>query len=130
MPDGQITTEGLQNNIDVGLRYLASWLSGQGCVPIHHLMEDAATAEISRAQVWQWVRNGVKTKDGTVVTRELVNDMIGKQLKNIEQEMGRDNYNAERFEEAKFVFTELCFSKKFIEFLTLPAYQRILEKGW
>ncbi|MGI9461941.1 MAG: malate synthase A [Alphaproteobacteria bacterium] len=130
MPNGVITIDGLQNNIDVGLRYLASWLSGQGCVPIHHLMEDAATAEICRAQVWQWVRNGVKTNNGVVITRELVNDMVSKQLKNIEQDIGRDNYIPERFEEAKFVFTELCFSKKFIEFLTLPTYQRILEKGW
>lgn len=130
IPDGDITMEGLQNNIDVGLRYLQAWLGGNGCVPIHHLMEDAATAEISRAQVWQWVRNNVKTKEGVRITRELVNEMIGKQLSNIEQELGSDNYNHEGFEEAKYVFTELCFSKKFIEFLTLPLYQRILEKGW
>src|SRR5262249_52444525 len=85
VPKGNITEQGLRWNIDVAMQYLLSWLQGLGCVPIYNLMEDAATAEICRAQVWQWVRHGSEMNDGRVVTRELVNEYIEERKKELPQ---------------------------------------------
>jgi malate synthase len=113
VPDGEITEEGLRWNIDVGLQYLEAWLRGVGCVPIYNLMEDAATAEICRAQVWQWLRHGVKLNDGRTVTETLMRQAID------EQARPGDSGKAAQ------IFQELITSTDFPEFLTLVAYQYI-----
>jgi malate synthase len=118
VPDGDITEAGLRTNIDVGIRYLESWLRGVGCVPIYNLMEDAATAEISRTQVWQWVRHGAHLSDGRVVTRELVESII-------EQEMQEKTLRGGKFELAARLFAELMTGSEFPEFLTLVAYEHL-----
>jgi malate synthase len=117
VPDGKITEEGLKWNIDVGLQYLESWLRGNGCVPIYNLMEDAATAEISRAQVWQWVRHGAKiSDDGRPVTQEMVRSLVAEQKKKMA---------GARREEAAAIFDRLTTDAHFTEFLTLVAYDYI-----
>jgi malate synthase len=105
--DGTITEKGLRHNIDVGIQYLQAWLSGLGCVPIYNLMEDAATAEICRAQVWQWLRHGAQLEDGRTVTADLVRAAM--------RESGYSGPAAE-------IFERLVFEQEFVEFLTLPAY--------
>ncbi|GLW08570.1 malate synthase [Microtetraspora sp. NBRC 13810] len=120
---GQITETGLRNNVDVALRYLAAWLGGLGAVAIHNLMEDAATAEISRSQVWQWIHNDIELADtGTVVTRDLVERIIAEELDRIKAEPGYDEH---LFEEAATLFKEVALDDDFAEFLTLPAYARM-----
>jgi len=123
-PETPITEEGLRHNLDVGLQYLGGWLGGLGCVPIHHLMEDAATAEISRAQVWHWVRSpkGV-LDDGRKVTLELVRQLIPEELAGIRRHLGEKVYAAGKYELAAKVFDELTASDRFAEFLTLPCYE-------
>ena len=116
VPEGPITAEGLRWNIDVGLQYLESWLRGSGCVPIYNLMEDAATAEISRAQVWQWVRHGAKLEDGRPVTKELVRAVISEQTNKLK---------GARMAEAAQLYDEMMTSPSFAEFLTLVAYDYI-----
>ena len=116
VPEGPITAEGLRWNIDVGLQYLESWLRGSGCVPIYNLMEDAATAEISRAQVWQWVRHGAKLEDGRPVTKELVRAVISEQTNKLK---------GARMAEAAQLYDEMVTSPSFAEFLTLVAYDYI-----
>jgi malate synthase len=113
VPEGEISAEGLRWNIDVGLQYLEAWLGGLGCVPIYNLMEDAATAEICRAQVWQWVEFGVKLTDGRTLTGELVKEMIAEQVSKIAQERGV----------AADLLEKLMTGAEFPEFLTLVAYQ-------
>ncbi|RMG97969.1 MAG: malate synthase A [Chloroflexi bacterium] len=119
VPEGQITEEGLRLNIDVGIQYLAAWLGGNGCVPIYNLMEDAATAEISRAQVWQWVHNQARLDDGRIVTAELVQQLIPEILSRLQQTYGEDG----RFSQAAQLFSQLVTSNTFTDFLTLPAYK-------
>jgi malate synthase len=121
---GQITEAGLRNNISVGLQYLASWLHGSGAVAIFNLMEDAATAEISRSQVWQWLHNDVKLAEGPQVTRELVERYIAEELAKIEQAYG-DAYDAGQFEVAVELFKEVALADDYDEFLTMPAYERM-----
>ena len=104
VPDGDITEGGLKLNIDVGIRYLASWMTGNGCVPIYGLMEDAATAEISRAQLWQWVRHAAHTKEGGVIDAARVNAVIASQLEAMKREFGGPAFDAGRFEEAGRLF--------------------------
>ncbi len=116
VPKGDITEEGLRWNIDVGLQYLHSWLGGLGCVPIYNLMEDAATAEISRAQVWQWVRHHAHFKDGRPVTPEMVKDLIHKRV----AELGSNN--DEKLRQAAKLLEQLTTSREFAEFLTLASY--------
>jgi malate synthase len=113
VPTGKITEEGLRWNIDVGLRYLSSWLIGNGCVPIYNLMEDAATAEISRAQVWQWLRHGATLNDGWPITRGLVRSIIAEQSKQLPEERRAD---------AARIFEQLSVAGDFSDFLTLVAY--------
>ncbi len=116
VPEGKISEEGLRWNIDVGLQYLESWLRGSGCVPIYNLMEDAATAEISRAQVWQWVRHGAKLSDGRPVTQEMVHKVIGEQ---------KSKLKGSRMAEAAEIYDHMMTSPDFAEFLTLVAYDYI-----
>ena len=118
---GDRTAAGLRNNIDVGLRYLAAWLGGNGAVGIHNLMEDAATAEISRAQVWQWVHNGVRLDTGELVTAELVRRVSDEVLAEIRAEIGDQQYASGRFEQARTVFEQVALADDFPEFLTLSA---------
>jgi len=121
---GQITEAGLRNNVSVGLQYLASWLAGQGAVAIFNLMEDAATAEISRSQVWQWLHNDVTLADGPQVSRELVERVIGEELAKIADAYG-DAYDAAKFAEAVDLFTDVALADAYAEFLTLPAYEHM-----
>ncbi len=121
---GRITREGLHGNVDVALFYLESWLRGNGAVGIHNLMEDAATAEISRSQIWQWVHNGSQLEDGTVVTRELVREVLDTELAKIREQVGAD-YDQREFKRAREVFEEVALADDFADFLTLPAYDLV-----
>ena len=121
---GEITEAGLRNDISVGLQYLATWLGGNGAVAIFNLMEDAATAEISRSQVWQWIHNDVALDDGQIVTRELVERLIDEELSKIRAAAG-DGFDAERYGQAVALFTEVALADDFVDFLTLPAYERM-----
>jgi malate synthase len=117
VPDGDITEEGLRLNIDVGIQYLEAWLRGSGAVPIYNLMEDAATAEISRAQIWQWSHYGAKLTDGRTVTPDLVRQLI--------QEIAGPRMATGKFELAAKLFGEMSVSDEFVDFLTIPAYNYI-----
>ena len=123
-PEQPITEAGLRMNINVGIHYLGAWLGGNGCVPIHNLMEDAATAEISRSQVWQWIRSpkGV-LDDGRKVTAELVRALVPEELAKIEAGGG-----AGRFARAAEIFERMSTQEAFEEFLTLPLYEEIGER--
>ena len=121
---GAITEAGLRNNISVALQYLASWLGGNGAVGIFNLMEDAATAEISRSQVWQWIHNDVTLDDGTLVTRDLVEQLIDEELSKIRAMTG-EGFDAERYGQAVALFTEVALADNFADFLTIPAYERM-----
>ena len=121
---GAITEAGLRNNISVGLQYLASWLAGQGAVAIFNLMEDAATAEISRSQVWQWLHNDICLAEGPKVTRELVKQIIGEELAKIATSYG-DAYDAAKFGEATGLFEDVALADDYADFLTLPAYEHM-----
>jgi malate synthase len=123
VPKGTITEEGLRTNIRVGIQYLEAWLGGQGCVPLYNLMEDAATAEISRTQVWQWIHNprGVLS-DGRKVTLSLVRQIIQQELLRIRWERGDQRFEQGHFDQATKIFDDLVASEKLEEFLTLKAY--------
>ncbi len=121
---GQITETGLRNNISVALQYLATWLGGNGAVAIFNLMEDAATAEISRSQIWQWVHNDVILDDGPLVTKDLVERMIDEELVKI-RELSGDSFDAARYGQAVALFTDVALADSFADFLTLPAYERM-----
>jgi malate synthase len=121
---GEVTEAGLRNNISVGIQYLESWLRGSGAVGIFNLMEDAATAEISRSQVWQWLHNGVRLAGGETVTRDLVERLIDEEMKEIADARGDDNAGG-RWDDARALFTEMALSDDYSDFLTLPAYERM-----
>jgi len=125
IPDGEITEQGLRWNIDVGLRYLEAWLRGSGCVPIYNLMEDAATAEICRAQIWQWVRHSAILQDGRKVTKELALQACEEQLRKIREDLGAPAFDQSRFAEAARIFEPMITEPDFPEFLTLAAYSSI-----
>ncbi len=125
VPSGSRTAEGLRWNIRVGVLYLESWIRGTGCVPLYNLMEDAATAEISRAQIWQWLRHASTLDDGTQVTPALVETILDGEMKSIAEEIGRERFDAGRFDDAKSLFARLCFSDELQEFLTLGAYDML-----
>jgi malate synthase len=125
IPEGQITEAGLMQNVAVGLGYLEAWLRGIGCVPLFNLMEDAATAEISRAQIWQWVHNQVKLSDGRVVDAPLVESTIANELSQQKSKVDEARYAA--YEKAANLMRDLVLAPQFTEFLTLPAYERILK---
>jgi malate synthase len=124
-PEGPITEAGLRLNINIGIQYLGSWLAGNGCVPVFNLMEDAATAEISRAQIWQWIRSpkGV-LDDGRKVTVELFRTLLPEELQKVRQILG-PGYDDGKYEEAAELFDEITTSDDFVDFLTLPGYARI-----
>jgi len=124
VPAGDITAAGLAVNISVGIAYIEAWLRGIGCVPLHNLMEDAATAEISRAQVWQWVKHGARLKDGSVIDRAICETMMATELAKQRAAMG-EAFSRSKFEEAAKLFAQLIFADEFPEFLTLPAYERV-----
>jgi malate synthase len=119
---GRVTEQGVRLNVDVGLRYIESWLAGTGAAAIHNLMEDAATAEISRGQLWQWVHHGVRLPDGTLVDHAYVTRVIDDELAEIAAEKG-SSYDAARFADARKVFEQVALADEFAEFLTLPAYE-------
>ena len=130
LPAGEITEGGLRTNINVGIQYIAAWLSGRGAVPINNLMEDAATAEISRAQVWQWVRYPKgEFVDGRKVTMELVEEIMQEELSVIEEQYGTDTYRKGNFGQAAQIFDALIKQDSFAEFLTIPAYKELLKGG-
>ncbi|MGZ4444415.1 MAG: malate synthase A [Nocardioidaceae bacterium] len=122
---GEVTEAGLRNNISVGIQYLESWLRGAGAVGINNLMEDAATAEISRSQVWQWLHNDVELREGHVVTRELVERLIDEEMAVIEERVGAEAFAQGRWDDARATFTEMALADAYADFLTLPAYERM-----
>jgi malate synthase len=124
--DGTRTEDGFRHNIRVGVQYIEAWLRGRGAVPIYNLMEDAATAEISRAQIWQWIRYGVRLDDGVIATRDLFEGALGEEMERVREEIGSDAYEAGRFPEAIALFRELALAEAFPEFLTIPAYRLIV----
>jgi len=123
VPEGEITEAGLRGCIRVGVQYLESWLRGNGCVPLYHLMEDAATAEICRAQLWQWLRHGARTSDGQLVTVERFDRLLSSELDRIHEEVGAARLTHGVFPTAARLFEQMTKSETFDEFLTLPAYE-------
>ena len=128
-PVGFRTEAGLGRNVAVGIGYLESWLRGIGCVPLFNMMEDAATAEISRAQVWQWLHHSCTLDDGRTVTRALVRETIWAELDAWRLRVGAERYRLGRFGDAADLFRELVESESFIEFSTLPAYDKLVASG-
>jgi malate synthase len=125
VPTGTITLGGLRNNIDVGIQYIEAWLRGNGCVPIHNLMEDAATAEISRTQVWQWAHHpNAKLEDGTKITAELVKGIVAEFMELYKSQLG-EKYASRKFEQAAKIFQDMSLNDTLAEFLTLEAYKYI-----
>ncbi|MEV0898627.1 malate synthase A [Actinoplanes sp. NPDC049802] len=122
---GAVTRAGLHNNVNVALQYLEAWLRGNGAVAIHNLMEDAATAEISRSQVWQWIHNGVKLEDGTPITAELVGQIEDEELAKIREEVGDEAWTAGRYDDARKLFERVALADDFADFLTSAAYDSI-----
>ncbi|MDQ0215541.1 malate synthase [Oikeobacillus pervagus] len=124
LPEGKITENGVRLNIYVGIQYIASWLCGHGAVPLYGLMEDTATAEISRAQLWQWIRHqkGV-LHDGRKVTRQMYNQIKQEELQRIKQDIGEEAFASGRFHEATQLFDQLILNDAFEEFLTIPGYK-------
>jgi malate synthase len=127
-PQGPITENGLRTNINIGIQYMGAWLAGTGCVPIFNLMEDAATAEISRAQIWHWIRSpkGV-LDDGRKVDKALFQALVPQELARVRELLGEKGYAAGRYEEGAKMFSELTLSEDFVEFLTLPAYDYVVS---
>jgi malate synthase len=123
---GSVTEDGLRNNVSVALQYLAAWLGGNGAVAINNLMEDAATAEISRAQIWQWSHGWVPLPDGKVVTPDLVREIVDEELAAIREAYG-DAFDERRFAQARGLFEAVALADHFADFLTLPAYDLIRE---
>ncbi|MGG4497453.1 malate synthase A [Brevibacillus reuszeri] len=123
VPKGVITEEGVRTNISVGLQYIEAWMRGMGAVPIHNLMEDAATAEISRAQVWQWIRHrqGV-LQDGRKITEALVKQWLSEELQALKQAMGQERYETSKLQAAGELFLQLVTEDEFEDFLTVPGY--------
>ncbi len=120
---GNITEDGIRANIEVGIRYIESWLRGNGAAAINNLMEDAATAEISRSQIWQWIRNASTTDQGRTVTRELVDEFVGEEFTKL------DRFDGDRFDDARTIFVDCAMGDEYPTFLTLCAYSRYLCDG-
>lgn len=129
IPKGVRTMEGLRLNTRVGIQYVAAWLTGAGSVPLYNLMEDAATAEISRVQNWQWLKYGVELDGdglGVRVTRELFGRVVEEEMGRIEREIGKDKFQKGMYKEACRIFTKQCTAERLDDFLTLDAYNRIV----
>jgi malate synthase len=127
-PETPITENGMRNNISVGIHYLGAWLAGNGCVPVYDLMEDAATAEIARSQLWQWIRSpkGV-LEDGRKVTRELFSTMLPQELARVRKELGEQAWQSGRYEAAARLFEELTTSDQYVDFLTSAGYEQLVR---
>jgi malate synthase len=124
---GEITEAGLRNNVNVGIQYISSWLRGNGAAAIYGLMEDAATAEISRSQVWQWIRHGKTIEDGTQITPDLVRRLETEELERIRTEIGDDEWfeTEGRPRESRELFEQVALTGELAEFLTIPAYDHL-----
>jgi malate synthase len=127
-PRGTRTDAGLRHNIRVGIQYVEAWLGGQGAVPIYNLMEDAATAEISRTQIWQWIRHGATLDSGERVTRDLVSRVTAEEFARIREELGGARFDRGQFDRARELFVQVATSDELEEFLTLPAYNELVKK--
>ena len=123
VPGGTITDAGVRSNVSVGIQYIASWLRGTGAAAINNLMEDAATAEISRSQIWQWVHHGATITGGPAITADLVKRIEREELDKIRATVGDASYHGGRYEDAAALFENVALSKDFVEFLTLPGYE-------
>ena len=125
VPKGTVTEDGVRGNLRVGIQYLEAWLGGNGCVPLYNLMEDAATAEISRSQIWQWLHYNVTLADGRKFDNALYDQFLKEELVRIEKEIGSDRFKNGHFDRAVSIFTQLSKSPQLEDFLTLPAYREI-----
>ncbi len=125
VPAGPITEAGLRQNVSVGIQYLAAWLRGSGCVPLYHLMEDAATAEISRAQVWQWLKHHARLDDGRPVDLRLVETVLEGEMNSIRDEVGAEVFAGGKYDRARALFEQMLTALEFPEFLTLSAYREL-----
>jgi malate synthase len=125
--EGKRTEAGLRENIRVGIQYIEAWLEGRGAVPLYNLMEDAATAEISRAQIWQWLYHRARLDDGREVTPELFREILADEMAKVREAVGPTTYDAGRFADATELFTEMSLALDFEEFLTIPAYRLIVK---
>ncbi|MBA3310332.1 MAG: malate synthase A, partial [Nocardioidaceae bacterium] len=122
---GDVTEDGLRSNVSVGIQYLESWLRGGGAVAIFNLMEDAATAEVSRSQIWQWVHNDVSTAEGTPITPDFVRRIQDEELAKIRDAVGDERFTTGKYTEARELFEQVALADDFEEFLTIPAYARL-----
>jgi len=122
---GEITDGGVRQNVDVAIQYLASWLRGTGAAAIYNLMEDAATAEISRSQIWQWIRSGATTAEGDDITPAFIRKIADEETDRLRAELGHEVYDEGRFEEARTLFEQVALAETFPDFLTLPAYETL-----
>jgi malate synthase len=128
VPEGPITENGLRQNVNVGIGYIEAWLRGLGCVPLYHLMEDAATAEISRTQVWQWLKHGATLEDGRIINRDLFHRIIDEELEKTRAMVGDARFKGGKYKEAAKLFRDLSEARDFADFLTLPAYDMIIAE--
>jgi malate synthase len=119
----------LRQNINVGIGYLEAWLRGMGCVPLYHLMEDAATAEISRAQIWQWIRHKAKLADGRTVDLPLCRKVLDEELQKLKAHAGQEAFDKGRYGDAASIFMSLIEAPQFPEWLTIPAYEKLIAEG-
>jgi len=125
-PEGEITERGVRHNIDVGIQYMEAWLSGNGCVPIYNLMEDAATAEISRSQLWQWLNAGnVRLADGRAVTGDLMRGLFDDEMKRLESTVGAERFGAGRYRLAREIIEGIVTQERFADFMTLAGYDHL-----
>ena len=120
---GVITEAGIRSNIEVGIRYIESWLRGNGAAAINNLMEDAATAEISRSQIWQWIHASAVTDEGDIITHHWVEELLDEEFGNLQR------FEGDRFEDAREIFEEVACGEQFPTFLTVPAYARFLHEA-
>jgi malate synthase len=129
VPKGTISEAGLRQNLNVGVGYIEAWLRGSGCVPLYHLMEDAATAEISRAQIWQWIRHGARLDDRRTIDAALCRTILDEETGKLRELAGEAAYRHGRYADAARLFRELIEAPEFPEFLTIPAYDLIVAEG-
>ena len=122
VPEGPITEQGVRWNIKVGIQYVEAWLRGNGCVPLYNLMEDAATAEISRTQIWQWLKHHSVLADGRPFTEALYDNWLQQEMTAIRDEIGNDRFDKGEFARASQLFIQMSKADPFVDFLTLPAY--------
>jgi malate synthase len=120
---GDRTEEGMRLNIRIALQYIEAWIQGNGCVPIYGLMEDAATAEISRTSIWQWIKHQKTLSNGKLVTKDLFKDMLKQETANVKEELGSERFNAGKFTQAAALFEQITTSDELVDFLTLPGYE-------